>query len=48
MLKAALNQNGFDNIQIVAADDFQAEFELRLAQDLLLDPELSSSIDIFG
>lgn len=48
MLRSALTQNGFDHVRIVAADDYEAEFEMNLARDMLIDPELSSAIDIFG
>ncbi|XP_060570586.1 galactocerebrosidase-like isoform X2 [Ruditapes philippinarum] len=48
MLRKALDKNSFEHIQIVAADDFQAEFETNLARDMLLDQELSSAINFFG
>lgn len=48
MLRTALNENGFEHVRIVAADDYEAEFEMNLARDMLIDPQLSSSIDIFG
>lgn len=48
MLRQALDENGFLFTQIVAADDYEAEFETNLAEAMLLDPELSSAIGIFG
>ncbi|XP_052771770.1 galactocerebrosidase-like isoform X1 [Mya arenaria] len=48
LLRAGLDSAGFSHVRIVAADDFQAEFETSLARDMLLDPELSASVDIFG
>ena len=48
MLRKALDKNNFEHIEIVAADDFQAEFETNLARDMLLDQELSSAINFFG
>ncbi|KAH3787160.1 hypothetical protein DPMN_165280 [Dreissena polymorpha] len=48
MLRQGLDKAGFNNVRIVAADDYEAEFEMNLARDMLLDPELSSAVDIFG
>ncbi|XP_045189116.2 galactocerebrosidase-like isoform X2 [Mercenaria mercenaria] len=48
MLRQGLDKNNFEHIQIVAADDFQAEFETNLARDMLLDLELSSAVNFFG
>ena len=48
LLRKTLDSKGLQHVRIVAADDFQAEFEKNLARDLLLDPELASSVDIFG
>lgn len=48
MLRKELDRQGFTHVRIVAADDYEAEFELNLARDMLLDPELSSAVDYFG
>lgn len=48
MLRKALDSNGLQHVRIVAADDFQAEYEMNLARDMLLDAELSNSVDYFG
>ena len=48
LLRKKLDENQLQDVMIVAADDFQAEFETNLARDMLLDPELSSAVDVFG
>ena len=48
MLRKALDAEGLQHVMIVAADDFQAEFEMNLSRDMLLDPELSSAVEYFG
>ena len=48
MLRKALDAEGLQHIMIVAADDYQAEFEMNLSRDMLLDPELSSAVEYFG
>jgi hypothetical protein len=48
MLRQALDKAGFVFTQIVAADDYEAEFETNLAEEMLIDPELSSAVDVFG
>lgn len=48
MLREALDKNGFLFTQIVAPDDYEAEFETNLAEEMLLDPELSEAIGYFG
>ena len=34
--------------QIVAADDYEAEFETDLAEEMLIDPQLSAAVEVFG
>ena len=48
MLRNGLDKNNLQHVRIVAADDFQAEYEMNLARDMELDPELSNAVDIFG
>ncbi|KAL4231148.1 hypothetical protein ACF0H5_008731 [Mactra antiquata] len=48
MLRQALDKNGFEFTEIVACDDYQAEFETKMANEMLLDPELSAAIGYFG
>lgn len=48
MLRQALDKNGFVFTEIVACDDYQAEFETKIAQDMLIDPEFSAAIGYFG
>ncbi|KAL3863052.1 hypothetical protein ACJMK2_004834 [Sinanodonta woodiana] len=48
ILRKALDSAGLQNVRIVAADDYQGELVVDLGNDLFLDTELATAIDVFG